>query len=103
MSKITLIAKLTAADGKADELEAVLQGVCDASVEEDGLEIYSAHRANDQDGVYYFFEMYQDGDALAIHGKGDGMKSAMGKFGGLLGGAPEITLMTPVAAKGLDI
>lgn len=103
MSKITLIAKLTAAEGKNEELEAVLQGVCDASVEEDGLEIYSAHKANDQEGIYYFFELYKDGDALAIHGKGDGMKAAMGKFGGLLGGAPEITLMTPVAAKGLDI
>jgi quinol monooxygenase YgiN len=103
MSKITLIAKLTAAEGKGDELEAVLQGVCDASVEEDGLEIYSAHKANDQAGVYYFFEMYQDGDALAVHGKGDGMKAAMSKFGGLLAGKPEITLMTPVAAKGLDI
>ena len=103
MSKITLIAKLTAVEGKADELETVLQGVCDAAAEEDGLEIYSAHRANDQENTYYFFELYEDGDALAVHGKGDGMKAAMGKFAGLLAGAPEITMMTPLAAKGLDI
>jgi hypothetical protein len=31
------------------------------------------------------------------------MKAAMGKFGGLLGGRPEITMMEPVVAKGIDI
>lgn len=103
MSKITLIAKLTAKEGKADEVEAVLDSVCSAASEEDGLEVYSAHKANDQEGVYYFFEMYRDGEALAVHGKGDQMKAAMGRFGGLLAGAPEITMMTPVAAKGLEI
>jgi quinol monooxygenase YgiN len=53
--------------------------------------------------VYYFFELYTDGDALGVHGKGDGMKAAMGKFAGLLGGRPEITMMSPVVAKGMDI
>ncbi|MFN3257647.1 MAG: putative quinol monooxygenase [Ilumatobacter sp.] len=103
MSKITLIAKLTAAEGKGAELEAALAELCAAADAEDGLEVYSAHRANDEEGVYYFFEMYQDGEALAVHGKGDEMKEAMGKLGGFLGGRPEITLMTPIAAKGLVI
>ena len=103
MSKITLIAKLTAAEGKGPDLEAALAELCEAANDEDGLEVYSAHRANDDEGVYYFFEMYRDGDALAVHGKGDAMKAAMGKLGGFLGGRPEITMMTPVAAKGLDI
>lgn len=103
MSKISLIAKLTAADGKAEELEAALADVVASADEEAGLEIYSAHKANDSENTYYFFELYTDGDALAVHGKGDGMKQAMGAFGGLLAGRPEITMMTPVVAKGLDI
>lgn len=103
MSKISLIAKLTAADGKAAELEAVLADVVAAAEEEAGLEIYSAHKDTANEGVYYFFELYTDGEALAIHGKGDGMKEAMGKFGGLLGGRPEITMMEPVVAKGMAI
>ncbi|MDA3040110.1 MAG: putative quinol monooxygenase [Actinomycetota bacterium] len=103
MSKISLIAKLTAADGKSSELEAVLRGVCAAASEEDGLEIYSANAANDQAGVYYFFEVYRDADALAVHGKGDGMSKAMGAFKGLLAGRPEVTMLTPVAAKGIDV
>jgi hypothetical protein len=31
------------------------------------------------------------------------MKAAMGAMGGLLAGRPEVTLMDPVSAKGLDI
>jgi len=103
VSKTSLITKLTAAEGKAAELEAVLADVVAAADEEAGLEIYSAHKDTANEGVYYFFEMYTDGDALAVHGKGDGMKAAMSKFGELLGSRPEITMMAPVVAKGIDI
>jgi len=103
MSKISLIAKLTAAEGKTDEVEAVLRGVIAAAEEEEGLEVYSAHAAADEPGVYYFFELYRDQGALDVHGKGDGMRAAMGAFAGLLAGRPEITMMAPVAAKGLDV
>ena len=103
MSKISVIAKLTAADGKADELEVAVRNVIDAAAEEDGLEIYSAHAADDEPGVYYFFELYRDDDAMSVHGKGERMREAMGSFGGLLEGRPEITMMRPVAAKGIDI
>ena len=55
------------------------------------------------DTVYWFFELYSGDDAWAAHGKGDSMKAAMGAFGGLLAGAPEMHILSPVAAKGLDI
>ena len=103
MSKISLIAKLTAAEGKTAELEEVLRNVIAAAEEEAGLEVYSVHASNDEPGIYYFFELYADDEAKAVHGKGDQMRAAMGACAGLLGGRPEITLMTPVAAKGLDI
>lgn len=103
MSKISLIAKLTAADGKAAELEEALAAVVAAGDEEDGLEVYSAHAADDEPGVYWFFELYRDADAVAVHGTGERMREAMGAFAGLLGGRPEIIRMTPVAAKGLEI
>ena len=103
MSKISLIAKLTAAEGKTAELEEALRNVVSAGDEEDGLEVYSAHAVDDDPGVYYFFELYRDDEAKAVHGKGERMRAAMGAFAGLLGGRPEIITMTPVAAKGLDI
>ena len=103
MSKIALIAKLTAAEGKADELEAAIKNVVDAADEEAGLEVYAASRVSDDPGVFYFFEVYRDGDALGVHGKGERMRAAMGAFGGLMAGRPEVTVMSPVGAKGLDV
>jgi quinol monooxygenase YgiN len=103
MSKISLIAKLIAVEGKQAELEDALRTVIDAAAEEDGLEIYSAHRSADEPTVYYFFELYRDEDAKDIHGKGQRMRAAMGGFAGLLAGRPEITTMSPVAAKGFEI
>lgn len=104
MSKIAIIAKLTAAEGKAAELEARLADLIAAAEEEDGLEVYSAHKDTKAEGVYYFFELYRDGDALAVHGKGERMKPAMKALGAdLLAGRPEITMLEPVVAKGLAV
>ena len=102
MAKISLIAKLTCAEGKNDEFEAALGDMIAASNEEAGLEIYSAHRINDTD-EYVFFELYTDGDALAVHGKGDAMKPAMKAIGAFMAGPPEVNMMTPIVAKGLDL
>lgn len=103
MSKISVIAKLTAADGKADEVRAALRDVVEAAVDEEGLEVYSAHASADEPDVFYFFELYRDQAALDVHGTGEAMRAAMGAFAGLLAGRPEITMMSPVVAKGLDI
>ena len=101
MAKVSLIAKLTAAEGKADEFEGALAAMIEASNEEAGLEIYSAHRGDDN--VYWFFELYTNSDAFAVHGKGDGMKAAMRSIGAFMGGPPEVSVCAPVVAKGLDI
>jgi len=102
-NKVSLIAKLTAAEGKADELAASLANLIAAAEEEAGLEVYSAHADQNDPQVFWFFEVYSDSDALAVHGKGDQMKAAMGALGGLLGGRPEVTMMTPVVAKGIAV
>lgn len=101
MSKVSLIAKLTCAEGKNEEFEAALAAMIEASNEESGLEIYSAHRGDDN--VYWFFELYADDEALAVHGKGDGMKAAMGAIGAFMGGRPEVMKLTPVVAKGMAL
>ncbi len=102
MTKISLTATLTAADGKAGELEAALHNLITAADEEPGLEVYSVSQSQDDPNVFVFFELYADADALAIHGKGEAMAAAMGSMGGLLAGRPVVTLMNPLAAKGLD-
>ncbi len=101
MSKHSLIVKLTCTEGRSEELETELAKLIEASNEEAGLEIYSAHR--DADNVYWFFELYTDDAAVAAHGKSDSMRTAMAAVGGLLAAAPEVHRLTPVAAKGIDI
>ncbi len=103
MTKIALIAKLTIDDARGAEFEAALAQLIQTADTEDGLEVYAANRDSNDSSVYYFFELYHDADALAIHGKGDAMKAAMAALGPFLAGRPEITTMVPVAAKGLSL
>jgi len=102
MAKISLLAKLTAADGKVDELKAALATAIEAAEEESGLLIYSASQSKDDPRSFVFFELYEGDEALAVHGKGDGMRAAMKALGSLLDGRPEVTLMNPIVAKGID-
>ncbi len=103
MTKISLTATLTAAEGKEAELREALLKLVAAGDEEPGLEVYSVHTNPEDPSVFTFFELYADDEAMAVHGKGEQMKAAMGALGGLLAGRPEITRMTPLAAKGLNI
>ena len=70
MTKISLTAKLTAAEGKADELREALVALVAAGESEPGLEVYSVHGSPDDASVFTFFELYADEEALAVHGKG---------------------------------
>jgi quinol monooxygenase YgiN len=103
MSKIALIAKLTAAEGKVDDLRTALGELIAAADSEPGLEIYSVHADQSEEGVFWFYELYTDAGAFEVHGKGDEMKAAMGALGGLLGGRPEVIRLSPVAAKGIAV
>jgi len=103
MSKVSLVARITAQEGKADEMIEALKNLMGATDEEPGLEIYAAHQDTNNPEVFWFYELYTDNDALGVHGQGERMKAAMGAMGGLLAGAPEINLVTPVAAKGIEI
>ena len=103
MAKISLMATLTAAEGKEQEVKEALVALIDAAEEESGLEIYSVHTSRDEPSVFRFFELYADSDSLKIHGKGERMAAAMGALGNLLAGPPEILRLTPFAAKGFDL
>lgn len=102
-AKKSIIAKLTCDPADAGALEEALAGAIAASEEEGGLEIYSVHKDPDNAGVYWFFELYTDVDSLGVHGKGDGMRSAMRAVGAHLSAPPEVSVLDPVVAKGLSI
>lgn len=104
MSKVAVIAKLTAVEGKRSEVAEVLAGLAmDNVADEAGTEIYAAHVDSGDEVTVWFYELYSDQDALAAHGAGDGMKTVGAALAGLLAGPPEIHVLGPVAAKGLEL
>ncbi|MEM9036754.1 MAG: antibiotic biosynthesis monooxygenase [Actinomycetota bacterium] len=104
MSKVAIIAKLTAAEGKRDDLVAALTEHAVAAVaDEPGCEIYAPHADTGDEVTVWFYELYTDGDALAAHGKTEGFAAMGAALGGLLAGAPEIHVLDPIVAKGLEL
>ena len=102
MAQVAVLAKLTAAEGKADELAEVIRELVGAvGSGEPGTRIYAAHRDASDPAVFWFYELYGDPDAAAAHSGGDALKAAGAKMAGLLGGRPEIHRLEPVAAHGL--
>jgi quinol monooxygenase YgiN len=100
---IGVFAKLTAAPGKRQELIEVL-GTHFPNVEgEEGTLIYAMHADNDDADVIWFYELYTDQDGFAAHSGSPGMKELGGKLAGLVGGRPELHMVTPVKTKGLPL
>jgi quinol monooxygenase YgiN len=102
MAGTAVVAKLTAAEGKADELKAVITDLV-AAVEsgEPGTLVYAAAQDSDDPNVFWFYEVYGSQDAAAAHAGGQALVDAGGRMRGLLAGRPEVHRLVPVAGKGL--
>ncbi len=102
MSKTAVLAKLPIKpDAKATFMEA-FGAMIDAVEAEDGTEIYILNWGQkDDENTAYIYELYTDGDALAVHSGSDAMKALMGALGDVMAGAPELIMLTPAAGKGL--
>lgn len=103
MPKVAMVAKLTAADGKRDELASVLEKIFPAVEQEAGTEVYVLHDDRGDPNVLWFYELYSDSDALGVHGSSDAMKEMLGGLSGLIGAAPEMHMLEPRRGKGLAI
>ena len=103
MSKIAVIAKLTARSGRRDDLVAALAPLSEAVEDEAGTEVYAVHLDTGDADVVWFYELYGDDAALAAHSGSEAMKSAGGALAEVLAGPPEITLLSPVRAKGIAL
>jgi quinol monooxygenase YgiN len=101
MAQVAIVAKLTAVEGKADELKAVIADLVAAvdKTEPDTV-IYAAAQDNDEPSVFWFYEYYGSADAAVAHAGGSALAEARNTMRGLLAGR-EVHQLTPVAAKGL--
>ncbi|MBK6661433.1 MAG: antibiotic biosynthesis monooxygenase [Thermoflexaceae bacterium] len=96
---LTIVAKLQAAEGKADELKAILLDMVGKVKENEAgaVPVYSLHESSTEPGLFLFYEQYRDADALAAHGKTEHMAAMNGSLKGLLGGRPVIERYVQVA------
>ena len=103
MTKVALVARMTAAEGKRDELVEAFGAIYDAVAGEEGTEIYALHLDAGDPNVVWFYELYRDMDALSAHGTSEAMAAAGPQLSSLMAGRPELTFLTPVRAKGLAL
>ena len=104
MSKPAIIAKITCQDGKRDEAVAAFGQMMDhVKANEPGTLVYALHEDANDPNVLYFYELYQDQDAMASHGGSDMMKTVGRGLRDITASRPELIMLRPVAAKGLDL
>ncbi|NND74272.1 MAG: hypothetical protein HKN44_04630 [Ilumatobacter sp.] len=101
MSKVAMVATFSCAEGKGDEMDAVLTRQVEAASALDGVEVYSYHRG--EGDSYSFFALFTSMDAVQSHGQADSLRDVMPDFMALLAGPPNMAMYSPVAATGLDV
>ena len=102
MAQVSVIAKLTAVEGKADDLKAAIADlVVQVQEGEPGTLVYTAAQDADDPNVFWFYEFYGSPDAAAAHSAGAALAEAGNRMRSLLAGRPEVHRLSPVAGKGL--
>ncbi|MCY3850878.1 MAG: hypothetical protein OXF75_08770 [Acidimicrobiaceae bacterium] len=101
MSKVSMVATFTCAEGKNDEMDAALAAQVAAAADLEGVEVYSYHRGEGDN--YSFFALFSSMESVQAHGEADSLKDVMPVFMSLLGSPPQMSMYSPVAAAGLDL
>lgn len=102
MTQVAAIAKLTAVEGKDEDLKAAIAELV-ARVREDepGTLVYAAAQDTADPNAFWFYEFYDSADAAAAHSSGEALAQAGERMRGLLAGRPEVHRLSPIAGKGL--
>ena len=103
MAKTSMFVKLSAQDGRRDDLLAALNKMLGAVNEEEGTEIYAFNLDTTDANAIWIYELYTDEGALATHSSSEAMAALIGDLGGLLGDAPLMVTTTPVSGKGIGL
>jgi quinol monooxygenase YgiN len=99
MSKVALVARFKAKEGKAEELIAAFGPVLAQAGKEPGTLLYALNRSKDDPNLFWVCELYADGDAFAAHSGSDAMAAATPVLGELIAES-ELIIGEPVSAAG---
>lgn len=102
MSQTSLIVKMVFQDGKRAEALAAFDEARPSVMAEEGTLVYSLHLDAADENTLWVFELYRDGDALAVHGGSDALKQLFEVIGPMLAEPPAMSMATPAdGSKGL--
>jgi quinol monooxygenase YgiN len=101
VSKVAVVAKLTAQPGKRDELAKGLQVMLDQVQSEAGTLLYILNADNAEADVLWFYELYTEQPALDLHMGSETYKGLGPVIGSLLAGRPELHFLSPLGGKGV--
>ena len=99
MSRIAVIAKLVAADGKREELQARLTEHFQRVQGEEGTLVFSWQVDFRNPDAFWAYEVYAGREALAAHA--EWAAGAVEEMAELLASPPEVSFCRPLMAKGL--
>jgi quinol monooxygenase YgiN len=100
MSRIGLITRITAAEGKRDELLAALQLVLDEVHKEPGTLVYTFNVDQQNPSLVWTYQMFESAEAFEDHRNNGPRRAALEKAVPLIAGNPELIRIEPFAGKG---
>lgn len=102
MPNIAMFATLQVKEGRADEFLARLDQLMQSVEDEPGTLVYTVNQAQKNPDTIWFYEVYEDAEALQVHGvrTESVIAELLDEF---LAARPELIMATPVMAKGLEI
>jgi quinol monooxygenase YgiN len=93
---ISLIARLTVKDGKADDAVALLKELVKAVAKEEGTLFYTVNQDKKKPNEIVVMERYTDHDALAFHSSTDHFKRFNQQIAGLMAAEPVIEVLDEI-------
>jgi autoinducer 2-degrading protein len=100
MSKVALLSRVRAREGKGEELIHAFQPVFELAEKEPGTLLYILHRAKGDPDLFWVSEIYTDDDAFAAHRASEAMAAATPALAEFIADA-ELIIGEPVSAKGV--
>ena len=102
MSKVSVIAKITANEGMRSDMIAAMGSMMDhVEANEENTLKYILMEDSSDENVVWMYEEYTDDDALAAHSSSETMKELGMALRPFAGARPEIIKCNPVRGKGL--
>ncbi len=101
MSKVSVVAKVVAQDGKRADLVAGMGVMMDHVETEPGTLKYILMEDAADENVVWLYEEYEDREAFDAHAGSEVMKSLGASIGPFMAGRPELFFCSPVRGKGL--